>query len=1174
MQPIITTTETTLRGQSSILPPNILVSLFCYIFSNKGVEVPADKGVKISRYRFSYDEGQTWNGWFNGTPDPSIFLNDPNGNFIFEFEKVDLSLLDNYPVFEKLLFSQFFDFWDDRVLNWAFNVLEKLYAPGIIPLYIERNLDFCSYWLAICHNFAFIEQYGTKFGQIDTNEILFNKFLNERGLITTTVDSTDQRQYLFFNYIKEYIKRGKLSIAEKGKLIENSVNEIDPMQVNFEKVYSSEDNAIIDRGEEENYLSYFKVQNSELNFPGGRTIELYFSLRNTGEDIQVILWQTSYQRSLNVYYYKDKSISLVGGVNGNKRFVITNNISFDKKYHVVISYFNLVATIYLDGILVGSLNLDSEPDWRGDYFLGNSSTNPEPSFTGEIIENRLFSRYLNSTEATALYNSGNPLNYVLPSILRGNVQYYSPALNSTRPFNVTNEYFLRTVSTDGKTARVEALQELNSTNVTRAYADFGFLFNGQLASNPLYVPFELDMVFKVQFKYKSNCPLQIIQRGGYLPIFTNNLPANDTESYIEGVGYFKITAVTTDFNGVLISYKGVGVTYPNNTIPAGTYIDITDVRVSRAGCIAEYLPQGVTETMWKDSSGNGLDLIEIGKTDWVSFGGIDISGNSVKTCEIITDLESIAASPLFPFQQGESYVITMDIRSDNIVELNSNYLISSNSGNISLPSFSISSTWKTYSFNVENYPDGSIRRIGYGVGEGNNGKSFQLRNIFIKKIIKNFAKNCISGYIPVTEGESYTISPLSGINIPNMVYSGGYFSNKEEESISSIIFTNSSDNKGRTFTVPFGQQIKFVIINLYRQSIFSKLLAADFQLENGTKVTNYQPYSPFYEINGEFLRLIRFSNEDEFIFSTFAPQDTGWCLAHSSPTWSSLQTITSVDKSKGDISRYPIVGAVSIANGVLYPNATTKGSGIGANTDNSLLFPLNTGKSYEISFLLRVSSDTANKIQNLKFGVDVFDVNYSPVTCTMMNDTRDATNYFHTGEFMPQLVNQNVKDGYSDFLVRAVVKNFAFNENFALRWPDGYALRWPSNAKWFTPKIVQVSGGDITPVQILNVTVKPQTLSYTDKTIPYGFSQGFMGTKNIIASFIVNNSYYSQSEIKEFTKRYLIDYKNIILIEYLSIGEEPYFMFSKHEDRLAAAGTPPVVNEIQTNKNWVLTLGN
>ena len=545
MQPIITTTETTLRGQSSILPPNILVALFCYIFSNTGVEIPADKGVKISRYCSSYDGGNTWEEWVDSEPNPAGFTKEVNDNFIFEFEKVDTSLLNSHPVFEKLFFSQFFNFYDVGVLNWAFNVLEKLYAPGIIPTYIERNLDFCSYWLAICHNFAFIEQYGAKFGQIDTNEILFNKFLNERGLITTTVDTPEQRKYLFNNYIEEYRKRGKLAIAEKGEII-----------------------------------------------------------------------------------------------------------------------------------------------------------------------------------------------------------------------------------------------------------------------------------------------------------------------------------------------------------------------------------------------------------------------------------------------------------------------------------------------------------------------------------------------------------------------------------------------------------------------------------------------------NGEFLRLIRYGFDDEFIFAVLGSKDTGWCVAHSSPMWSYLQTIEAVDKSKGDIARYPTTGSVTIANGVLYPNATAEGSGIGANTDNSLLFPLNAGKSYEISFLLRVSSDTANKIQNLKFGVDVFDVNYSPITCTMMNDTRDATNYFHTGELMPQLVNQNVKDGYSDFLVRAVVKDFTFNESFALRWPDGFALRWPSNAKWFTPKIVQVSGGDITPVQILNVTVKPQTLSYTDNTIPYGFSQGFMGTKNIIASFIVNNSYYSQSEIKEFTKRYLIDYKNIILIEYLSTGEEPYFMFTKHEDRLAAAGTPPVINEIQTNKNWVLTLGN
>lgn len=109
----------------------------------------------------------------------------------------------------------------------------------------------------------------------------------------------------------------------------------------------------------------------------------------------------------------------------------------------------------------------------------------------------------------------------------------------------------------------------------------------------------------------------------------------------------------------------------------------------------------------------------------------------------------------------------------------------------------------------------------------------------------------ITGYIPVVEGQSYTISPLVG-SIGSIQYTGGYFANNQTaEAISSIAFENPSSGSGRTFTVPMGQGIKFVVLNLACISATSNTLAADYQLEKGTAATNYLPYSP--QINPDYL---------------------------------------------------------------------------------------------------------------------------------------------------------------------------------------------------------------------------------------------------------------------------------------------------------------------------------
>ena len=63
--------------------------------------------------------------------------------------------------------------------------------------------------------FALIVLYSRKYKEIDTNQILFELFIENRGLVSNLVTSQEQMRYLFYNYITEYEKRGRLDIVNK-----------------------------------------------------------------------------------------------------------------------------------------------------------------------------------------------------------------------------------------------------------------------------------------------------------------------------------------------------------------------------------------------------------------------------------------------------------------------------------------------------------------------------------------------------------------------------------------------------------------------------------------------------------------------------------------------------------------------------------------------------------------------------------------------------------------------------------------------------------------------------------------------------------------------------------------------------------------------------------------------
>lgn len=119
-------------------------------------------------------------------------------------------------IYNKTVFKRFFEENDPAVMEWAENVLEKVSSPGILPTFIKKDgEDFKAYWETVCHIFALVVLYAKQYNEIDTNKILFELFIENRGLVTDEVDTLEQMQYLFDNYVKEYRKRGTLDIVNK-----------------------------------------------------------------------------------------------------------------------------------------------------------------------------------------------------------------------------------------------------------------------------------------------------------------------------------------------------------------------------------------------------------------------------------------------------------------------------------------------------------------------------------------------------------------------------------------------------------------------------------------------------------------------------------------------------------------------------------------------------------------------------------------------------------------------------------------------------------------------------------------------------------------------------------------------------------------------------------------------
>lgn len=308
-------------------------------------------------------------------------------------------------------------------------------------------------------------------------------------------------------------------------------------------------------------------------------------------------------------------------------------------------------------------------------------------------------------------------------------------------------------------------------------------------------------------------------------------------------------------------------------------------------------------------------------------------------------------------------------------------------------------------------------------------------------------------------------------------------------------------------------------------------------------------------ILGELLRLLRYKSIDEFIFALLLPRDTGWTLGYSSPTWNRTDTVMNMNKGYEstidvqDLSKYPLINPTGV---ILQGDLTNEGlpiqtmtfvgneiTGISSEIDKDNLIIIDEDLPYQISMKIKNTGSLANAINinpNLTFGVQIYDHLLRPLTCVETVGTIESNSFVKNDADVSFVSN----DLFYEFRGTISKKNRNFAEQVQLNFLNGRGLRLVEGAKYLSLVLTQDRTKPCSNINVYDIKIKPLYLPFT---------QGYLGDKNVIASYYRNNSYQSNTTINKFTKKYLLAHKNIFASEGIAAIQERPILFKVFSER-------------------------
>ena len=135
--------------------------------------------------------------------------------------------------FSDSIFAQFFNCCcDQEVLNWCTNVLEKVYASGIVSKSLVRNQnrnlnnedrDYIDFWRSITCYFALFVAYARKFENLDQEQSLLTEYLTQRGMYLSSDQPLDSMQTLMKRYHNQISKRSTIRMVQSSEEIDGEL---------------------------------------------------------------------------------------------------------------------------------------------------------------------------------------------------------------------------------------------------------------------------------------------------------------------------------------------------------------------------------------------------------------------------------------------------------------------------------------------------------------------------------------------------------------------------------------------------------------------------------------------------------------------------------------------------------------------------------------------------------------------------------------------------------------------------------------------------------------------------------------------------------------------------------------------------------------------------------------
>ena len=313
------------------------------------------------------------------------------------------------------------------------------------------------------------------------------------------------------------------------------------------------------------------------------------------------------------------------------------------------------AKMYYDGVEIASASLssfDAALDNTDDMLIGVSATGTE--FDGEIRQVRLHNRALSAAEVRAAY-SGQAVSFEYRddglSSYGVNVERIPSASNRTFASGIGNWSAVSITPTNDSSALKFTQTAAYSVSAPTGSITFGE--RGYLASS-YFADFQIGRRYRLTFDAKATTAgsklYSCIQGNG---------------SHIAEEAHTLTTSFAT-YNYEFLVPTGCNPTqYFIFALDAAEAYWLDNVSCVQIGCVAEYLPSGISATKWVDTSGNGLHgststatavnhtigslTVESGATIKLQDGaGIDFSATSDatgKTSELLDDYEEGTWTP-------------------------------------------------------------------------------------------------------------------------------------------------------------------------------------------------------------------------------------------------------------------------------------------------------------------------------------------------------------------------------------------------------------------------------------------------------------------------------------------------------------------------------------------------